>query len=41
MKVKNSLRALMARHRANKLVRRHGRLYIINNVDKRYKARQG
>ncbi|ODS82617.1 MAG: 50S ribosomal protein L36, partial [Devosia sp. SCN 66-27] len=27
--------------RANKLVRRRGRVYIINKVDKRYKARQG
>jgi len=41
MKVRNSLKALMGRHRANKLVRRRGRLYIINKVDKRYKARQG
>jgi large subunit ribosomal protein L36 len=31
----------MKRHRANKLVRRRGRVYIINKVDKRYKARQG
>ena len=41
MKVANSLKSLMRRHRANKLVRRRGRLYIINKVDKRYKARQG
>jgi large subunit ribosomal protein L36 len=41
MKVANSLKALMGRHRANKLVRRRGRIYIINKVDKRYKARQG
>jgi large subunit ribosomal protein L36 len=41
MKVRNSLKALMERHRANKLVRRRGRTYIINKVDKRYKARQG
>ena len=41
MKVSNSLKALMRRHRANKLVRRRGRLYIINSVDKRFKARQG
>jgi large subunit ribosomal protein L36 len=41
MKVANSLKALMGRHRANKLVRRRGRVYIINKVDKRYKARQG
>ena len=38
---RNSLKALMGRHRANKLVRRRGRVYIINKVDKRYKARQG
>lgn len=41
MKVRNSLKALLGRHRANKLVRRNGRTYIINKVDKRYKARQG
>jgi large subunit ribosomal protein L36 len=41
MKVTNSLKALLGRHRANKLVRRRGRVYIINKVDKRYKARQG
>lgn len=41
MKIANSLRALMTRHRDNKLVRRRGRLYIINKTDKRYKARQG
>ena len=41
MNVRNSLKALMGRHRANKLVRRRGRVYIINKVDKRYKARQG
>jgi len=41
MKVRNSLRALMGRHRDNKLVRRRGRYYIINKVNKRFKARQG
>ncbi|MEX0628636.1 MAG: type B 50S ribosomal protein L36 [Cucumibacter sp.] len=41
MKVRNSLRSLRTRHRANKLVRRRGRLYIINPVNRRYKARQG
>lgn len=41
MKIRNSLKALMARHRGNKMVRRHGRVYIINKLDKRYKARQG
>jgi large subunit ribosomal protein L36 len=41
MKVRNSLKSLRARHRANQLVRRRGRVYIINKVQKRYKARQG
>ena len=41
MKIRNSLKALMGRHRANKLVRRRGRTYIINKVNKRFKARQG
>jgi len=41
MKVRNSLKSLRARHRANRLVRRRGRVYIINKVQKRYKARQG
>ncbi len=41
MKIKNSLRALKARHRDNQLVRRKGRVYIINKTQKRYKARQG
>ena len=40
MKIRNSLKALMTRHRANKLVRRRGRVYIINKVQKRFKARQ-
>jgi large subunit ribosomal protein L36 len=41
MKIANSLKSLLGRHRANKLVRRKGRVYIINKVDKRFKARQG
>jgi large subunit ribosomal protein L36 len=41
MKIKNSLRALKARHRDNRLVRRKGRIYVINKTQKRYKARQG
>jgi large subunit ribosomal protein L36 len=41
MKIKNSLKSLKARHRANRLVRRKGRVYIINKVNPRYKARQG
>jgi large subunit ribosomal protein L36 len=41
MKIKNSLRALKLRHRDNRMVRRKGRIYIINKTQKRYKARQG
>ena len=41
MKVRNSLKSLRARHRANRLVRRKGKIYIINKVQKRFKARQG
>ena len=41
MKIKNSLRSLKERHRDNRLVRRKGRVYVINKTQKRYKARQG
>jgi large subunit ribosomal protein L36 len=41
MKIKNSLKALRARHRDNQLVRRKGRVYIINKTAPRFKARQG
>ena len=41
MKVRNSLKMLMKRHRDNQLVRRRGRVYIINKTQKRFKARQG
>jgi large subunit ribosomal protein L36 len=41
MKVRNSLKSLIKRHRDNKLVRRKGRVYIINKTNPRFKARQG
>jgi large subunit ribosomal protein L36 len=41
MKVRNSLKSLRRRHRANRLVRRKGRVYVINKVQRRFKARQG
>ncbi len=41
MKIKNSLKSLKARHRDNRLVRRKGRMYIINKQNPRFKARQG
>nr|WP_316655682.1 type B 50S ribosomal protein L36 [uncultured Gellertiella sp.] len=41
MKIKNSLKSLKARHRDNRIVRRKGRVYIINKLNPRFKARQG
>jgi large subunit ribosomal protein L36 len=41
MKIRNSLRSLRGRHRDNRLVRRKGRVYIINKKNPRFKARQG
>jgi large subunit ribosomal protein L36 len=41
MKVRNSLKSLRTRHRNNQLVRRKGRLYVINKTNRRFKARQG
>ena len=41
MKVKNSLRSLKNRHRDCRVVRRKGRVYIINKTNPRCKARQG
>ncbi len=41
MKVKNSLKSLRDRHQQNQVVRRRGRLYVINKVNRRFKARQG
>ena len=41
MKVRNSLRSLKQRHRDCRLVRRKGRIYVINKTQRRFKARQG
>jgi large subunit ribosomal protein L36 len=41
MKIRNSLKTLRTRHRNNRLVRRKGRLYVINKTNRRFKARQG
>lgn len=41
MKIRNSLKALKTRHRENRMVRRKGRIYIINKQNPRFKARQG
>lgn len=41
MKVRSSLKSLKSRHRDCKLVRRKGRVYVINKTDPRFKAKQG
>ena len=41
MKVRSSLKSLKTRHRDCKVVRRKGRVYVINKTDPRFKAKQG
>ncbi|MDR0968905.1 MAG: type B 50S ribosomal protein L36 [Holosporaceae bacterium] len=41
MKVVNSLKTIRARHKNCRLIRRKGRVYIINKTNPRFKARQG
>ncbi len=41
MKVVNSLRAFKKRHKDSQIVRRRGRVYVINKTNPRFKARQG
>ena len=41
MKVRNSLRSLKSRHRECRVVRRKGRVFVINKQQKKFKARQG
>jgi large subunit ribosomal protein L36 len=41
MKVANSLRSLKKRHRDCRVVRRTGRVYVINKTQRRFKARPG
>ncbi|GHS93758.1 50S ribosomal protein L36 [Alphaproteobacteria bacterium] len=41
MKVTNSLKTIRNRHQASKLIRRKGRLYVINKECPKFKARQG
>ena len=41
MKVRSSLKSLKTRHRDCKVVRRKGRVYVINTTDPRVTARQG
>jgi large subunit ribosomal protein L36 len=41
MKVRNSLRSLKVRDKNCRIIRRRGRVYVINKKDPRFKARQG
>jgi large subunit ribosomal protein L36 len=41
MKIYNSLKSARSRDKNCKIVRRKGRLYVINKVNPRFKARQG
>ncbi len=41
MKVLNSLKSAKKRDRACRIIRRRGRVYVINKKNPRYKARQG
>ena len=41
MKIVNSLKSLKDRHRDNRVIRRRGRVYVINKTNRRFKARQG
>jgi len=41
MKVRSSLKSAKLRHKACRVVRRRGRIYVINKHNRRFKARQG
>lgn len=41
MKVVNSLKSMKSRHKECRIIRRKGRLYVINKRNPRFKARQG
>ena len=41
MKIASSLKSLKKRDLNSKLVKRRGKLYVINKKNPRYKARQG
>ncbi|MGE0109822.1 MAG: type B 50S ribosomal protein L36 [Bdellovibrionales bacterium] len=41
MKIANSLKALKKRDKNCKVIKRKGRVYVINKKNPRYKARQG
>ena len=41
MKIKNSIRSAKSRERNCRVVRRKGRMYVINKRQPRFKVRQG
>lgn len=41
MKIKNSIRSAKTRERSCRVVRRKGRIYVINKRQPRFKVRQG
>jgi large subunit ribosomal protein L36 len=41
MKVVNSLKSAKKRHKDCRIIRRKGRVYVINKTNPRFKARQG
>ncbi|MBX3454703.1 type B 50S ribosomal protein L36 [Ferrovibrio sp.] len=41
MKVINSLKSAKTRHRDCRVIRRKGRVFVINKTNPRFKARQG
>jgi large subunit ribosomal protein L36 len=41
MKIRNSLKTAKARHKDCRVVRRKGRVYVINKTHPRFKASQG
>jgi large subunit ribosomal protein L36 len=41
VKIKNSLRTAKTRHKDCRVVRRKGRVYVINKTVPRFKVRQG
>ena len=41
MKIVNSLKTLKNRHKDCQMVKRRGRIYVINKTIRKFKARQG
>ena len=41
MKIRNSLKSAKTRHKDCRVIRRKGRVYVINKTQKKFKTRQG